>query len=111
MLNDIVSRLPDGEITLEDEAGDTVAYLTCSSGSYQVRGMGPEEFPELPAIEAGTILKLPPEALIEGLKGTLFATSPDEAKQVLAGVHLKVLQDCLEFAATDGQIGSSSNFQ
>jgi DNA polymerase III, beta subunit (EC 2.7.7.7) len=44
----------------------------------------------------------PPEALIEGLKGTLFATSPDEAKQVLAGVHLKVLQDCLEFAATDG---------
>lgn len=102
LLNDIVSRLPDGEITLEDEAGDTVAYLTCSSGSYQVRGMGPEEFPELPAIEAGTILKLPPEALIEGLKGTLFATSPDEAKQVLAGVHLKVLQDCLEFAATDG---------
>ena len=102
LLNDIVSRLPDGEITLEDEAGDTVAYLTCSSGSYQVRGMGPEEFPELPAIEAGTILNLPPEALIEGLKGTLFATSPDEAKQVLAGVHLKVLQDCLEFAATDG---------
>ena len=102
LLNDIVSRLPDGEISLEDEAGDTVAYLTCSSGSYQVRGMGPEEFPELPAIEAGTILKLPPEALIEGLKGTLFATSPDEAKQVLAGVHLKVLQDCLEFAATDG---------
>jgi DNA polymerase-3 subunit beta len=102
LLNDIVSRLPDGEITLEDEAGETVAYLTCSSGSYQVRGMGPEEFPELPAIEAGTILKLPPEALIEGLKGTLFATSPDEAKQVLAGVHLKVLQDCLEFAATDG---------
>jgi DNA polymerase-3 subunit beta len=64
--------------------------------------MGPEEFPELPAIEAGKILNLPPEALIEGLKGTLFATSPDEAKQVLAGVHLKVLQDCLEFAATDG---------
>lgn len=106
LLNDIVSRLPDGEITLEDEAGDDgtayIAYLTCSSGSYQVRGMGSEEFPELPAIEGGTILNLRPEALIEGLKGTLFATSPDEAKQVLAGVHLKVLKDCLEFAATDG---------
>jgi DNA polymerase III subunit beta len=107
LLNDIVSRLPDGEITLEDEAGDDdtayIAYLTCSSGSYQVRGMSSEEFPELPAIgNQGKILNLPPEALIEGLKGTLFATSPDEAKQVLAGVHLKVLQDCLEFAATDG---------
>jgi DNA polymerase-3 subunit beta len=102
LLNDIVSRLPDGAITLEDETEDTVAHLTCSSGSYQVRGMSPDEFPELPEIETGTIIKLPPEALIEGFKGTLFATSSDEAKQVLAGVHLKVLPDCLEFAATDG---------
>lgn len=101
LLNDIVSRLPDGDITLEDEE-EAVATLTSTSGRYQVRGMGPEEFPELPAIEAGEIIHLSPEALVEGLKGTLFATSPDETKQVLTGVHLKVLSDSLEFAATDG---------
>ncbi|GGA48654.1 hypothetical protein CYANOKiyG1_67730 [Okeania sp. KiyG1] len=32
----------------------------------------------------------------------MFATSPDETKQVLTGVHLKVQKDGLEFAATDG---------
>lgn len=40
--------------------------------------------------------------LIEGLRGSLFATSADETKQVLTGVHLTVKQDTLEFAATDG---------
>jgi DNA polymerase III subunit beta len=102
LLNDIVSRLPDGDITIDDNAGDAIATLTSSSGRYQVRGMGPEEFPELPTIQGGEIINLPPEAFLEGLKGTLFATSPDETKQVLTGVHLKLQQDTLEFAATDG---------
>ncbi|MGE5657231.1 MAG: DNA polymerase III subunit beta [Actinomycetota bacterium] len=102
LFNDIVSRLPDGEITLDDRAGEAIATLTSTSGRYQVRGMGAEEFPELPAIDEGEVIHLPPEALLEGLKGTLFATSPDETKQVLTGVHVKVQQDSLEFAATDG---------
>lgn len=49
LLNDIVSRLPEGEITLDDgEAGQALGVtLTSASGRYQVRGMGVEEFPEL----------------------------------------------------------------
>lgn len=67
-----------------------------------MRGMNSEDFPELPQIEDGMVVKLPVEALIEGLRGSLFATSADETKQVLTGVHLMVQEDSLEFAATDG---------
>lgn len=115
LLNDIVSRLPEGEITLDDEVGEPPvpfrATITSASGRYQVRGMGAEEFPELPVVEKGEAIYLPAEALIEGLRGSLFATSADETKQVLSGVHLKVQQVSisdsdsdysLEFAATDG---------
>lgn len=104
LLNDIVSRLPEGEITLDDgEAGQALGVtLTSASGRYQVRGMGVEEFPELPVVEKGGSVYLPAEALIEGLRGSLFATSADETKQVLTGLHLTVQQDALEFAATDG---------
>jgi DNA polymerase-3 subunit beta len=111
LLNDIISRLPEGEITLEDQAGETVSdtdserrivTLTSASGRYQVRGMSSEEFPELPQIPAGVAVHLPVEALVEGLRGCLFATSSDETKQVLTGVHLTMQQDSLEFAATDG---------
>ena len=114
LLNDIVSRLPEGEITLEDEDVESPASfratITSASGRYQVRGMGVEEFPELPVVEKGEAVYLPASALIEGLRGSLFATSADETKQVLSGVHLKVQlstldsdSECsLEFAATDG---------
>jgi DNA polymerase-3 subunit beta len=113
LLNDIVSRLPEGEIVLEDESGEVPfrATITSISGRYQVRGMGAEEFPELPVVEKGEAVFLPAEALTEGLRGSLFATSADETKQVLTGVHLRVQMvstpdqdfNCsLEFAATDG---------
>lgn len=104
LLSDIVSRLPGGEIVLEDEA-DTASLqttITSTSGRYRVRGMGVEEFPELPVVEEGEAIYLPVEALIEGLRGSLFATSNDETKQVLTGLRLTIGQDTLEFAATDG---------
>ncbi|BBD55294.1 DNA polymerase III subunit beta [Planktothrix agardhii] len=102
LFNDIVSRLPGGEITIDDEVGEAIVNLTSSSGKYQVRGMAAEEYPELPSIETGDSIHLAAESLISGLKGTLFATSSDETKQVLTGVHLKVQNNTIEFASTDG---------
>lgn len=101
LLSDIVSRLPEGDLTLDDAAGDYLATLTCASGRYQVRGMGAEEYPDLPTI-AGDVAYLPLDSLGDGLRGTLFATSNDETKQVLTGVHLTADENGLEFAATDG---------
>ncbi|XHX75854.1 MAG: DNA polymerase III subunit beta [Stenomitos frigidus ULC029] len=107
LLTDIVSRLPDGDITLEsgnEETADAnfLTTLTCASGRYQVRGMGADEFPELPVVEAGQVIRLSVESLIEGLRSSLFSASSDETKQVLTGVHLTMQPDGLEFAATDG---------
>jgi DNA polymerase-3 subunit beta len=110
LLTDIVSRLPEGEISLDDGNDGSIApeelsfltTLTCVSGRYQVRGMSAEAFPELPIVEAGEKMQLPMEALIEGLRSSLFSASADETKQVLTGVHLTAQSDGLEFAATDG---------
>lgn len=103
LLTDIVSRLPEGSITLDVVNQEMLATLTSSSsGRYQVRGMSAEEFPELPTIEGSNGTQLPVENLIEGLRGALFATSSDETKQVLTGIHLTVEPEGMEFAATDG---------
>ena len=102
LFTDIVSRLPSEDLNLEEEAADTTLLLTCSSGHYQVRGMSAEDFPSLPLVEEGQAATLSLEGLLEGLQGSLFATSPDETKQVLTGVHLIVEPEILEFAATDG---------
>lgn len=102
LLTDIVSRLPEGDVTLDDEEGELVITITSASGRYQVRGMGAEDYPELPTIEGGNVAFLPVDSLGEGLRGTLFSSSTDETKQVLTGVHLRADADGLEFAATDG---------
>lgn len=103
LLNDIVAKLPSGEITLNTEDDEALTTLTATSGQlYQIRGMNAAEFPELPEIESGKAIRLSVTSLEEGLRGTLFATSADETKQVLTGVHLRVSGTGLEFAATDG---------
>jgi DNA polymerase III subunit beta len=102
LLNDIVAKLPSGDITLDDEAGENLVTITSASGSYKVRGMSAEEFPELPSIEDGETNRLSAADFIEGLKGSLVACSQDETKQILTGVYLKVTPERLEFAATDG---------
>ena len=79
----------DSPVTLAvDDSGEQV-QLTSLSGSYQMRGMSADDYPDLPMVESGMTLKLQPERLVQALKGTLFASSADEAKQLLTGVHLK----------------------
>jgi DNA polymerase-3 subunit beta len=107
LLNDIVTKINDGEITIavseaSEEEEHLLVFLKTVSGQFQIRGMKADEFPELPTVTDGETVSLPIDALIEGLKGALFAASADETKQVLTGVHLTKSVDSLEFAATDG---------
>ena len=103
LLGEIVSRLAnDSPITLATEESGEQVQLTSLSGSYQMRGLPADDYPELPMVESGMTLKLQPAGLVQALKGTLFASSSDEAKQLLTGVHLRFNDKALEAAATDG---------
>ena len=53
-------------------------------------------------VEDGQTASVSAESILEGLKGALFATSSDETKQVLTGMHVVAEPENLEFAATDG---------
>ena len=103
LLGEIVSRLAsDSPITLATEESGEQVQLTSLSGSYQMRGLPADDYPELPMVESGMTLKLQPAGLVQALKGTLFASSSDEAKQLLTGVHLRFNDKALEAASTDG---------
>ena len=113
LLNDIVTRLPEIEITLEvpeaeQEEANFVTTISSTSGQFQLTGIDAAEFPELPTIEPeAQTIELPIAVLNQGLGGCLFAASTELSKQILTGVHLKIQGigqgggDTLEFAATD----------
>ncbi len=100
---DIVSRLSsDSPLTLSCAEGEEQVELTSLSGTYRMRGMPAEDFPDLPLSQSGTPIRLDADSLVRGLRATLFASSGDEAKQILTGVHLRLAGTGLECAATDG---------
>jgi len=100
---EIVSRLSaDSPVTLSCPEGEEQVELTSLSGSYKMRAMPAEDFPELPLVQSGSPVRLDADALVKGLRATVFASSADEAKQILTGVHLRLDADGLECAATDG---------
>lgn len=105
ILNDVVSRLKDGEITisnLEEEGEDNVLVtLTAASFTFTLNSMKGSDFPELPQVD-GKCVSLGVSTLSEGLRRSVFAASADETKQILTGVHLRSSANSLEFAATDG---------
>lgn len=102
LLVDIVSRLAaDSPITITAGDGDQVE-LTSLSGTYQMTGLPAADYPDLPLEQKGEPIQLDPHALLQGLKATVFASSNDESKQLLTGVHLCLDDQGLECAATDG---------
>ncbi|MEM9485342.1 MAG: DNA polymerase III subunit beta [Cyanobacteria bacterium P01_F01_bin.116] len=102
LLGDIVAKLPSEDLDFSQSENEPVITLTCSAGEYQVRGMDATDYPNLPLVEDGQIASVSAESILEGLRGALFATSSDETKQVLTGVHVVAEPENLEFAATDG---------
>ena len=110
LLNDIVLRVPS-DCTIELENSQTGLPLTeenvvctvrADSGRYQINGMSALEFPVFPEVKSGLTASLPVGILLQGLKRSSFAASSDETKQVLTGVHIKLEQENVQFAATDG---------
>ncbi len=103
LFGEIVSRLSsDSPVTLSCGEDEEQVELTSLSGSYRMRAMPAEDFPELPLAQSGTPVRLDADALVKGLRATVFASSGDEAKQILTGVHLRLDAHGLECAATDG---------
>ena len=100
---EIVNKLPnDSPVTLSvQESSDTI-LLKSDRGSFNLKGIPSDDYPNLPFVENGTSLDINPESLLKSLKLTIFASSNDESKQLLTGVNFKFKKKCLESAATDG---------
>ena len=82
LLGEIVSRLAsDSPLTLTTEESGEQVQLNSLSGSYQMRGMPADDYPALPMVDSGMTLKRQASGLVQALKGTLVASSGDEAAE------------------------------
>lgn len=99
LMQDFVSSLPAGVITL-----DLDDYkLNMATDQYQsvINGVSAEEFPVMPAISNGKAWTVSGPQFKKSLQQVVMAASSDEARPVLTGVLLHVVDDKIYMAATD----------
>ncbi len=100
LLVDIVRLLPEGEVTIEHRAEESVVRIECGSASYRLNTYAAEDFPRLPALEA-QLHAIDREALLETIERVARSASRDESRPVLTGILVRFESGKLVMAATD----------
>ncbi len=103
LLSEIVNKLPSETPVLLnfDDRSDNI-LIKSDKGSFNLKGIPSEDYPNLPFVESGNSLSIDPSSFLKALKLTIFSSSNDDSKQLLTGVNFKFNLKCLESAATDG---------
>ncbi len=101
-MTELVSQL--GAEPVELSLDEDTLELAIAGGSYRstLKGITAEDFPSVPAADAGTSLKIAPGFLKEMIDLTVVAAATDDSRPVLAGVCLTIKPDEIVFAAADG---------
>ena len=103
LLSEIVNKLPsETPVSLNvDESSDNI-LIKSDRGSFNIKGIPSDDYPNLPFVESGTSLNIDPSSFLKALKLTIFSSSNDDSKQLLTGVNFTFNLQYLESAATDG---------
>lgn len=103
ILSDFLKTLDDDrELNIDVEEGAKVK-IKSGRDRLNVTGLPRADYPVLPEFEKGKATPIPKVAIREVLKKTIFASSSDETRYVLNGIHLVVADGKMTGVATDGR--------
>ena len=100
LFNDIIRKLPDQSITME-VSGDSMEIL-CDQSKYRLSIMDEENYPQIPRIDEGKIIKIRQDDFSELVKMTNFAVGQDETRPILTGSLVQVEGNTMKMVSVDG---------
>lgn len=97
---DIVKKLPGDtvEISVDDRL---TATIRSGSSEFNLNGLDPEEYPQLPNVEEDHVYTVKADLLKHVIRQTVFAVSTSETRPVLTGVNWGINEGKLSCVATD----------
>ncbi len=101
MLEDVVKKLPEGELTL---SVDSEYVVTIESGKIKLsfRAIEGDDFPSIPEVQEETKISIKFAALEELVRKTIFSVAQEESKPVLTGELFEINDGKLNVVAVDG---------
>lgn len=98
--SDIVKKLPADLFTLE-VIDDKKAVITAGNSSFTLNGISASEYPHLPEIHSTQLITLPVPLFKQVIQQTIIATSNQESRPILTGIHMVIKNGMLKAVATD----------
>ena len=100
--SDLVGTLPPDQIELDLDSQTQTLSVNCGSSNTDIKGIDAQEYPPIPTPDLSEGVELNIADLKEMIQQVAFAASADEARPVLQGVSMTVIENEVTMAATDG---------
>ncbi len=100
IFGDIVRSLQEGTVTVRTEGNSVL--INCENSDFSIIGTDAADYPELPAIDGQTGVKLPQNLLSDIIRQTIFAVSDSEARPIYTGELFEIEDGTLTVVAVDG---------
>jgi DNA polymerase-3 subunit beta len=102
---EIVKVLSDDTLTLTETENHGLR-IKGSRSKYQLNGLSPEDFPQMPEFEGVSFIRLPGETLGGMIEKTIYSVAMEETRYNLAGVYFEKVdvgdKGLIRMVSTDG---------
>lgn len=102
ILIDTLKNLPEQPVTFTIDENSYSVEISSDNGRYKLSGENSTDFPKVKVVINSYSVDIPADILLKAISSTLFATSTDDLKPQMTGVHLSLNETNATFAATDG---------
>ena len=100
LFGEMIRKLPDDVVSFSTE--DCMVNIKCGMAEFNIVGIQPEEFPELPSVDEENGFQISQQNLKAMIGQTLFAVSDNESRPIHTGSLFEVGTDALTVVSVDG---------
>lgn len=101
LISDVLRNLPEAVVKFNSDTSNNQILLQCEKSMFNIKVLPPEDFPKIPELEEGGLIKVDGKEFVEAIKQIIKAVSRDETRPVLTGVLISVDEGKLKMVATD----------
>ncbi len=99
-----LKEMPQQQLSIEVDNGNYEVIVSYANGKYNFIGGNATEYPVLKALEENSkSFEINPQALLNGIQSTIFATADDELRPVMNGIYFDIKADRVIFVASDSK--------
>lgn len=101
LFGEMIRRMPDGIVSVTVDEKDNV-NIKCGKSEYNIIGISPDDYPEMPKFDAVNNISLPQNILKSMINQTIFAVSTDDIRPIYTGTLFEIEGDELTLVSVDG---------